>query len=146
MPNIYDDSKEYRASLRPELTQHWLKLLTETEQRIAEQLPTPAGQKMLWALHSCFEDSSFQPIDRPTIARALGRPGGLTVWDRKLLKQLEETKWIESRRVALPARIDGTGNLAGRGYELRYWMKLDTGYRLHSIRQRRAAQLPDLAS
>ena len=132
MQDIYEGSKEYQASRLPQNQGRWQQIILETRQFIDKR--TTAAQRLLYTLHSCFEASGFQLIDRPTIARALGRPGGLTPWDRKLLKLLVEKTLITCQRVALKS----PGGVV-RGAEYRYGMSLDIGYRLHIIRTDEAA-------
>jgi hypothetical protein len=138
MPNLYEASPEYAASLLPHNQAKWQEIITKTRDHIAERVTTPAGLNMLYTLHSCFEANGFQPINRQTIGNALGRRSGLTVWDRKLLKLLEEKKLITCERVTLPGRKE-LGMHLPRGYEYRYSMSVKLGYRLYVIKRQQAA-------
>jgi len=131
MNSIY--SKSYQHKLSQEKQYHrFLKMEIERTKKAAKSL-TPAGQRLLVALHGLYEENEFRPVDRREIAAVLGRPGGLTVWDRRLLDRLCRMKFISCSRKALPTYVDKHGVSTGRGAKLVYSMELDTGWRLSRL-------------
>lgn len=105
--------------------------------RDAARTLTPAGQRLLIRLHRVFEETKFKPVDRVQIAAVLGRPHGLSLWDRRLLEHLCKVGFISCHRVALPTYIDKHGIKAGRGYRYVYSMKIDIGWRLFMLRNKK---------
>jgi hypothetical protein len=128
MHEIYYKSHQWKLSQERQY-HHFLKSEIDKTRTAAKAL-TPAGQRLLVRLHTLFEQGNYAPVDRRQIAAALGRPGGLTVWDRRLLDRLCRMNFISVARRALPTYTDKHGVATGRGAKLVYEMDIDTGWRL----------------
>lgn len=96
----------------------------ETGKRV--QTLTPAGKKLLLKMLHLFNRHRGDGISRPEIAKALGRPGGLTPHDRKLLKQLEQQRLIDRKREAMAFYQENA-----RGAQFVYYMDENTAYILN---------------
>lgn len=144
MNELYKDSKQYQRYTKPMFREIIRNDLRTTLEKIRDL--TPAGRRMLYKIHSLLESNKLQPIDRTQIAAALGRPGGLTLWDRRLLKRLESEELIKIARQPLPTYVNEHNEIIGRGAKFTYSMTLNVAWRVHEIFQKakeKGYQFPD---
>lgn len=96
---------------------------------------TPAGKRMLIAIHNLSEENDFQPITREDIAKALKRPGNeLGSWDRRLLNRICNLGLVGKGRQIMMYRRNEQLKPCGARYV--YQMDINTAWRIAMIRQK----------
>jgi hypothetical protein len=81
---------------------------------------TVHGRKILKALFRLVVSNRGRAVSTARLAGELGRRTGLTVWDRKILADLEQLDIIHKRSQSLTSYVKPNGKQQGRGRKFVY--------------------------
>jgi hypothetical protein len=94
------------------------KRLRELQENIAGL--TVHGRTILDTLFRLFISNRGRAVSSARLAGELGRKTGLTVWDRKLLADLQELDIVQRRSQSLTSYVKANGKQQGRGRKFVY--------------------------